>query len=68
MLTLNFFNTFFTELIDFLKEIQDFIISILTTIHQFLNRFMPDEIILGLGIVLMAMIAIMIFRAVINKR
>ncbi|MCI9280528.1 MAG: hypothetical protein HFJ02_07015 [Bacilli bacterium] len=68
MLTLNIFKTFYEELIDFFKDIKDLFIDILSNIHIFLNKFIPDEIILGLLICLAAFIAIMIFRYVINKR
>ncbi len=68
MLTLNIFKTFYEELIDFFKDIKDLFTDILSNIHIFLNKFIPDEIILGLLICLAAFIAIMIFRYVINKR
>lgn len=68
MLTLNIFKTFCEELIDFFKDIKDLFTDILSDLHIFLNKFIPDEIILGLLICLAAFIAIMIFRYVINKR
>ncbi len=68
MLTLNIFKTFYEELIDFFKDIKDLFTDILSNIHFFLNKFIPDEIILGLLICLAAFIAIIIFRYVINKR
>ncbi len=68
MLTLNIFKTFYEELIDFFKDIKDLFTDILSDLHIFLNKFIPDEIILGLLICLAAFIAIMIFRYVINKR
>lgn len=68
MLTLNIFKTFYEELIDFFKVIKDLFTDILSDLHIFLNKFIPDEIILGLLICLAAFIAIMIFRYVINKR
>ena len=68
MLTLNIFKTFYEELIDFFKDIKDLFTDILSNIHIFLNKFIPDEIILGLLICLAAFIAIIIFRYFINKR
>ncbi len=68
MLTLNIFKTFYEELIDFFKDIKDLFTDILSDLHIFLNKFIPDEIILGLLICLAAFIAVMIFRYVINKR
>ncbi len=68
MLTLNIFKTFYEELIDFFKDIKDLVVNILSDLHLFLNKFIPDEIIIGLLICLAAFIAIMIFRYVINKR
>ncbi len=68
MLTLNIFETIFNELIAFLKDIQYFFINIINQLHKFLNQFMPDEIILIFGILILAFIAIAFFRYVINKR
>ncbi len=68
MLTLNIFETIVNELINFLKDIKSLFIETFSGIHQFLNRFMSDDIITMLGIALAAFIAILIFRAVINKR
>ena len=61
MLTLNIFKTFYEELIDFFKDIKDLFTDILSDLHIFLNKFIPDEIILGLLICLAAFIAIMIY-------
>lgn len=68
MLTLNFIKTFFIELVDFFKDIKNFFVEILSNIHEFLNRFMSDDVILMFGIIILAFIATLIFRAVINKR
>ena len=68
MLTLNFFETFARELVNFFKDAQKLFVDIISSIHQFLNKFMPDEVILMFGILIAAFIAIIIFRYVINKR
>lgn len=68
MLTLNFFETFARELVNFFKDAQELIVGIISSIHHFLNRFMSDEVILMFGILIAAFLAIMIFRYVINKR
>lgn len=68
MFTLNIIKTFYYELIDFLVDIKNLFTKILSDLHHFLNRFMADEVILVFFIALCAFIAILIFRAVINKR
>ena len=68
MITLNFFKTFYYELIDFLNDIKNFITYLLSNIHNFLNKFMPDEVILLFLIGISAFILTLIFRIIINKR
>lgn len=68
MLVLNIFQTLGRELVDFLVDVKNFFVGVLSGIHQFLNRFMSDEIILMFGILIAAFLAIMIFRYILNKR
>lgn len=68
MLTLDIIVTFARQLMDFIKDTSTFFKNLFTNIHNFLNRFMADEVILMFGILIAALIAIQIFRAVINKR
>jgi len=68
MITLDIIITFAEELMDAIEDISNFFGKLFTNIHTFLNRFMPDEVILIFGILIAAFIAILIFRAVINKR
>ncbi len=68
MITLDIIITFAEELMDTIEDISSFFSKLFNSIHSFLNRFMPDEVILIFGILIAAFIAILIFRAVINKR
>lgn len=68
MITLNIIITFARQLIEFIQDTTRFITKLFSDIHTFLNRFMPDEILIVFGIALMAFLAILLFRAVINKR
>ena len=68
MITLDIIITFARELMDLIEDISNFLSKFFSNIHTFLNRFMPDEVILIFGILITAFIAILIFRAVINKR
>ncbi len=68
MLTQNIIITFARQLMDFIKDISNFLKYLFTNIHHFLNQFMADEVILIFVILITAFIAIQVFRAVINKR
>jgi len=68
MLTLNILKKLYLELIDFLIDIKNFFVTIGASIHQFLNRFMSDDVILVFLIAISAFVAILVFRAIINKR
>lgn len=67
MLILNFFNTFYHELIGFFVDIKNIIINITSSIYNFLNKYMSKE---AIGIFLIAAIALLvifIFRKVSDK-
>lgn len=67
MLILNFFNTFYHELIEFFVDIKNIIINITSSIYNFLNKYMSKE---AIGIFLIAAIALLvifIFRKVSDK-
>ena len=66
MVTLNFFDTFSRELINFIKDIKNVFIDIFNAIHHFLNRFFGDEFLLMLLIAIVAIIVIFMFRSFIN--
>ncbi len=68
MVALNIIITFAEQLMDFISDVSNFFTKIIANIHNFLNRFMSDEIILVFGIAIGAFLAILLFRAVINKR
>ncbi len=68
MLNLNIILTFARQLMEFIQDATRFITKLFSNIHTFLNRFMPDEILIVFGIALIAFLAILLFRAVINKR
>lgn len=68
MITLDIIITFARQLMDFMQDASRFFSKLFSDIHTFLNRFMPDEVILMFGILATAFIAIQIFRAIINKR
>lgn len=68
MLTLDIITTFAKELMEFIDDTKTFIVDLFSNIHHFLNKFMGDEAIIMFGILIAAMIAIFIFRLVINKR
>ena len=68
MLILDIIVTFTQELMDFIDDVGDFFSGFFSGIHSFLNRFMADEALLMFGILLAAIIAIFIFRLIINKR
>lgn len=68
MITLNIFKTLYNEFIEIIKDIKYFFTDLFSNIHQFLNKFMSDDIITLFGIAIIAFIAICIFRYVINKR
>ena len=68
MLTLDILVTFARELLSFINDVSRFFTEILSNIHHFLNKFLPDEVILMFGILIAAFLAIMLFRAVLNKR
>ena len=67
MLMLNFFDTFGRQLKNFCNDAKSIFIDIINSIHRFLNRFFDDKFLFMLLIVIAAMIAILIFRAVINR-
>lgn len=67
MAIVEFFKTFYNQLIDFFIDFKIAITKILSDIHHFLNRFMPDDVILLFLIAIGAFILIAIFRAIINK-
>ncbi len=68
MLILDIIVTFAQELMEFIDDVGDFFSGFFSGIHSFLNRFMADEALLMFGILLAAIIAIFIFRLIINKR
>lgn len=68
MLIADFFKTFSTELSSFIHDIQRDITNILASIHHFLNKYMSDDILTMFLIAIGAFVAILIFRAVINRR
>ena len=68
VLNSNIITTFARELMDFINDIGLFFKDIISSIHHFLNKFMADDAILMFSILLGAIIAIFIFRLVINKR
>jgi hypothetical protein len=67
VLILNFLDTFYYELRSFFIDIKNIIIDIIANLHSFLNKFMSDDIISIFFIAIVAIIAIFIFRAIINK-
>lgn len=67
MITANFFQVFYNELKDSFTHVKNMIINILSNIHEILNKFMPDDIIILFGIAIVAFIIIFIFRIVIKK-
>lgn len=68
MLTLDIIVSFAEQLMTLIKDISRFFSKLFSNIHHFLNRFMPDEVLLIFGILIIAFLAILLFRAVINKR
>lgn len=68
MLTANFLETFTREFKSFIHDIKNDFTNILADIHNFLNRFMSDDVLTVFCIAIGAFILILIFRAVINKR
>lgn len=68
MLTLSFFKTFYYELIDFFVDIKNFFVDIFANIHNFLNKFMPDDVLVVFMIAIIAFCAILLFRYIINRR
>lgn len=67
MIIVEFIKTFFNQLIDFFGDFRIAITKVLSDIHHFLNRFMPDDVILLFLIAIGAFITIAIFRAIINR-
>ena len=68
MLVMNFFKSFYNDLNSFLIDAKHFFIDIISYIHEFLNKFMSDDVITVFLIAIGAFVLILIFRAVINKR
>ena len=67
MMIVDFIKTFFNQLIDFLSDFKIAITRILSDMHNFLNKFMPDDVLLLFLIAIGAFIVTMIFRAIINR-
>ncbi len=68
MLILNIIVTFARELMDFIEDVKTFFGNTFSGIHHYLNRFMGDDALLMFSILIGAILAIFIFRLVINKR
>ncbi len=68
MLTLNFFQTFFSELSSFLYDFKKEFIKISASIHHFLNRYFSDTALLVFAIAIGAILLILIFQSIINKK
>lgn len=68
MITLNIIETFFRELEDFFGDIKILFGDFFKDIHNFLNRFIADDVLIVFAIAIIAFLAIMVFRYVINKR
>jgi hypothetical protein len=67
MLVLNIIDTICQEFLGFFNDIKDIIIDIYSSVHSFLNRYLADDVISVFLIALAALIAILIFRHIINK-
>ncbi len=67
MLIANFLETFFNELISFFKDIKNIITNILQSTHNFLTRYISDDVLTVFLIAIGAFLLILIFRAIINK-
>ena len=68
MLTLDIIVTFARQLMSFIQDVSIFFKDLFSSIYNFLNRFIGKEALLMFGILAAALLAIYIFRAVINKR
>ncbi len=67
MLTANFFETFYRELLDFLKDAKDIFVDTISYFHKYLNRFFPDDVLVIFLITIGAILLILIFRSIINR-
>ena len=67
MFIVDFIKTFFNQLIDFFNDFKIAITRVLSDMHNFLNKFMPDNVLLLFLIAIGAFIVIIIFRAIINR-
>lgn len=68
MLILNILDTLANQFASFWADVKDIFIDMFGGLHTFLNKFMSDDAITVFGIIIISLLAIAIFRYVINKR